>query len=243
MAIASRPTGSRACRSGERSISSTRCSSRGTLYPAMLLAAVRVRARRASARGRRAAARPRRRAAPALVGDADDHRVEHVGVRLQRGLDLFGEDLLAAGVDAHRAAAEQRDRAVGLDRGEVAGHRRSACRRTLDERLRRLLRVLVVAERHVARAGDLADDAGAGLDARGRRRARRCRATAGARSGRPSSRCCPSATTVHAVVTPPSDEPTASVDDQVREALEELVLHRRREHRRVLATANSEDRS
>ena len=47
--------------------------------------------------------------APALVGHADDDDVEHVGVRLQRGLDLFGVDLLAAGVDAHRAAAEQRD--------------------------------------------------------------------------------------------------------------------------------------
>src|SRR4051812_41086534 len=49
-----------------------------------------------------------------LVGLSDDERVEHVRVRLQRSLDLLREDLLAPGVDARVAAAEQRDRAVVL---------------------------------------------------------------------------------------------------------------------------------
>ncbi len=50
--------------------------------------------------------------APPLVGGADDDGVEHVGVRLEDRLDLFGEDLLPAGVDAHRTPAEQRDAPV-----------------------------------------------------------------------------------------------------------------------------------
>ena len=58
-----------------------------------------------------------------LVGHADHHGVAHRGVLLEHLLDLLGEDLLAAGVDAHRAAAEQGDRAVGLDRRVVAGDR------------------------------------------------------------------------------------------------------------------------
>ena len=61
--------------------------------------------------------------APPLVGDADDEGVEHLRVGLQRRLDLLGVDLLAARVDALRAAAEQRHRAVELEAGEVAGHR------------------------------------------------------------------------------------------------------------------------
>jgi hypothetical protein len=39
------------------------------------------------------------------------------GVRLQGGLDLLGEDLLAAGVDAHRPAPEEVDDAVLADGG------------------------------------------------------------------------------------------------------------------------------
>jgi hypothetical protein len=42
-------------------------------------------------------------------------------VGLERLLDLLRVHLLAAGVDAHRTAAEQGDGAVGLHRGEVAG--------------------------------------------------------------------------------------------------------------------------
>ena len=122
----------------------------------------RARAAPCSPRCARGSARPARRAsarspsrglhdrghplAPALVGHADDDGVEHRGVGLQRGLDLLGVDLLAAGVDRHRAAAEHGDRAVGLDRGHVAGHRPA---HAVDdrERGRRLLGVLVVAER------------------------------------------------------------------------------------------------
>ena len=61
--------------------------------------------------------------APALVVGADDGGVEDVVVAQQDGLDLLGVDLLAAGVDADRAAAEHGDRAVVLAAGEVAGDR------------------------------------------------------------------------------------------------------------------------
>src|ERR1700712_1976550 len=57
------------------------------------------------------------------IGHADHQRVEHVGVTLQRGLHLFGVDLLAAAVDGDRAPAQHRDGAVGLDLGEVARDR------------------------------------------------------------------------------------------------------------------------
>ena len=42
---------------------------------------------------------------------------------LERGLDLFGEDLLAAGVDCDAVATVQLDHAVGSQPGPVAGHR------------------------------------------------------------------------------------------------------------------------
>ena len=99
--------------------------------------------------------------APALVGHADDDGVEHGRVRLERGLDLLGEDLLAAGVDALRAAAEQRDRAVGLVDRHVAGQRVAHAARAGDEGGGRLLGVLVVLERDVAAAGEPALLAGA----------------------------------------------------------------------------------
>ena len=71
-------------------------------------------------------------------------------------------------------------------------------------------------------------DAGPGLDRRAvRRRARPCRCTAFT-VGPPFIAVLPFCTTVYPLV-PLSDEPTASVTDEVREALEELVLHRRRE--------------
>src|SRR5712671_3534118 len=101
--------------------------------------------------------------APARVGHTDHRAVEYGGVRLDRGLDLFGEDLLAAGVDRHRAAAEERDASVGLDHGVVARHR-VAHAVVDDERLGRLLRVLVVLERDVTGPRDLADHLGARLD-------------------------------------------------------------------------------
>ena len=81
-----------------------------------------------------------------LVGDADRHRVDDRVVGLQHLLDLLGEHLLAAGVDAHRAAAEQGERAVRLDHGVVAGHGVPLALE-LDEGGRRLRLVLVVAHR------------------------------------------------------------------------------------------------
>src|SRR5439155_826357 len=56
------------------------------------------------------------------VRHAHDGGVAHGGVLLEGLLDLFGEDLLAAGVDAARAPAEEHDRAVCLDGPHVAGH-------------------------------------------------------------------------------------------------------------------------
>ncbi len=60
---------------------------------------------------------------PALVGNADHDAVEHGIVGSERELDLLGVHLLAAGVDARRAAAQEPDRAVGFDGGVVAGDR------------------------------------------------------------------------------------------------------------------------
>ena len=57
-----------------------------------------------------------------LVGHADRDGVDDGLVGLEDLLDLLGVHLLAAGVDAHRAAPEEGERAVGLDRGVVAGH-------------------------------------------------------------------------------------------------------------------------
>ena len=102
-------------------------------------------------------------AAPLLVGGADDGGVEHGRVGLDRALDLLGEDLLAARVDGHRAPAEQRDRAVLLQPGEVAGDGVAGAVRCRHEGLGRLLLVLVVAEGDVAAAGQLADLARPGL--------------------------------------------------------------------------------
>ena len=76
-------------------------------------------------------------------------------------LHLFGEHLLATGVDARRAAAEQRDRAVVLDPGIVAGDRVPAPG-DRSEGGRGLLGILVVAERHDAAHRDATDLAGAG---------------------------------------------------------------------------------
>src|SRR4051794_3078882 len=61
--------------------------------------------------------------APAVVGDAEHDRVEHVGVGLEHGLDLVGRHLLATAVDRAGTPTEQVHRAVGLDGGEVAGDR------------------------------------------------------------------------------------------------------------------------
>ena len=87
--------------------------------------------------------------APALVRRAHDHGVVDRGVVLERLLDLLGEDLLAAGVDGDRVAAEQAQLAVRVDAGAVARHRVAHAVHHR-EGLRGLLGVLVVAERHGA---------------------------------------------------------------------------------------------
>src|SRR5262249_55610120 len=60
---------------------------------------------------------------PARIRRADDDRVVHLGMGLQRALDLLGIHLLAAGVDRDRAAPEHRDRAVRGDRRVISGYR------------------------------------------------------------------------------------------------------------------------
>ena len=85
--------------------------------------------------------------APPLARAAGHHHVGDGGVGDDGLLHLFGEDLLAPGVDGHRVAAEQLDLAVGEDAGPVAGHRVVLA---VDHRegARRLLGVAEVAEGH-----------------------------------------------------------------------------------------------
>src|SRR5690606_23023062 len=73
------------------------------------------------------------------------------------------EDLLAARVDALRAAPEDGDRAVRLRAGEVA-HHDVAHAVEHEEGARALLEILPVADRHAAAKRELADAARAGLD-------------------------------------------------------------------------------
>jgi hypothetical protein len=73
-------------------------------------------------------------------------------VRLDRRLDLLGEDLLATGVDGHRVSTVQLDRAVGAEASAIAGH---GVPHAVDHRVRarRLRRVAEVAERQAAALG------------------------------------------------------------------------------------------
>src|SRR5205809_1485600 len=77
---------------------------------------------------------------------------------LEHGLDLLRVHLLAAGVDAERAPAEQMDGAVGVDRRHVTGQR-PALAVDLDERARAAIGILVVAERYAAAGGEPPDAA------------------------------------------------------------------------------------
>src|SRR3546814_12834618 len=83
--------------------------------------------------------------------------VTDAGVGLDRLLDLLGKALLAAGVDAHRAAAEHADAAVVLQHGVVAGAG-VALAADHDEGAGRLLGVLVVADGLAAADGQPARD-------------------------------------------------------------------------------------
>ncbi len=98
----------------------------------------------------------RDRLAPAFVGNADDDRVEDVGVTLEYRLDLLGEHLFAARVDALRSAPEHRDRAIVFDDRAVARYRPTNTVH-LGERRGGLLRVLVVADGHMATASQQPD--------------------------------------------------------------------------------------
>ncbi|HLB83496.1 MAG TPA: FtsQ-type POTRA domain-containing protein, partial [Steroidobacteraceae bacterium] len=63
------------------------------------------------------------RLAPLLVGQPDDRGVGDGRVQFEALFDLLRVHLLAAGVDALAAPAEELDGAVGLDLGPVAGDR------------------------------------------------------------------------------------------------------------------------
>ena len=95
---------------------------------------------------------------PPLAGGTHHDRVVHRRMLFERGLDLFGEDLLAPTVDADRAAAEHGNRSVALDACKVTGHHPPlACEDR--KRLCSLVRVLEVANRNVPAAGQLTHDA------------------------------------------------------------------------------------
>jgi hypothetical protein len=71
----------------------------------------------------------------------------------QHGFDLLWVDLLAAGVDAHRAASEQVNRAVGIDRRHVAGQRPTLAV-DLHKGSRAALGIVVVPDRHAPGRGE-----------------------------------------------------------------------------------------
>ena len=100
---------------------STRTRPRGTLYPAMWRWASPVTSSSVTCWPSRGLDDGDDPLAPPLVGDADDDRVEHAGMRLQGALDLLRVDLLATAVDRHRAAPEHGDRPVLLAARVVAG--------------------------------------------------------------------------------------------------------------------------
>ena len=104
-------------------------------------------ARRASARSPGAGCTTAVTALPQRSsGTPDDQAVVDRRVGLEDALDLLGEDLLAAGVDAHRAPAQQLDGAVGVDGGHVAGDQPAPPSRSTNVAAV-LLGIVVVAER------------------------------------------------------------------------------------------------
>ena len=93
-------------------------------------AAVRARARRRRSCARRCGCTSATTISPQRSsGTPTTTQSNTSGCDAQRELDLFGVDLLAAGVDARRAAAEQADRAVGLDASRSRRGSSSAGRR------------------------------------------------------------------------------------------------------------------
>src|SRR5690606_35705705 len=99
---------------------------------------------------------------PFFVGQADDQRIFDGRVGFQNFFDFFRIDFLARRIDADRATAEQRQRAVWFDKAPVARDRVARAADRL-EGLGALFRVLVVANRDgrtqrdeagLARSGD-----------------------------------------------------------------------------------------
>src|SRR5271168_542034 len=93
---------------------------------------------------------------PPRAGPARHHHVVDSGMLGDRSLDLFGEDLLAAGIDSHRIAAQQLDFAIGIPAGPVAWHRMPDA---LDdrERPRRLVRITEIPQWYQALLSQPAD--------------------------------------------------------------------------------------
>ena len=169
--------------------------------------------------------------AEALVGQADDDRVEHVGVGADRGLDLFGEDLLAAGVDAARAPAEQHD--VARRRRSSPSRRARPSARRCDRcgRSRGLLGIVPVPERDVAAPREQPFHARSRFERLERVGVEHPRAAVGrerravARGARPDL-AARGAGFRRAV---------AVVQHRARERTRELRLHRRAQHRAAVA--------
>ena len=101
--------------------------------------------------------------APSIVGHADDDAVEDVRMRAQRELDFLGVHLLAARVDARRAAAEEPDRAVGIDASRSRPGSNSDGRSTVRNVAAVFSGILVVAERDRAADAEHPDLSVAGL--------------------------------------------------------------------------------
>jgi hypothetical protein len=91
----------------------------------------------------------------ALVGHAHDDDVFNVVAALHRGFHLVREDLLPSGVDAQRAATEDGDDSIGVDRSQVA-RKRPTLASGLDERGPRLVGVPEIPDGDVAAAGQVA---------------------------------------------------------------------------------------
>ena len=198
----------------------------------MSVAAVRL--QRVERRVRRAVAELHERhdlLAEAVVGHADHDRVEHVGVRTDRGLDLFGEDLLAAGVDAARAATEQHDAALVVDRREVARDDPTHAVRVGAEGRRRLRLVLPVPERDVAAPREQPFPARTGFELLERVGIEHPGAAVGSERG-PVAR---GARADFAARRAGLRRAVAVVDQRVREGGVELGLHRAAEHRAAVA--------
>jgi hypothetical protein len=159
-----------------------------------------------------------------LVGHPHDEAVVDGFVCLDDLLDLLGEHLLAAGVHDLRAAAEEGDRPVRLDRGPVAGEA-VAGPLHLPEGGGGLVRVLVVAERDAPGHRHTPDGARARLDL-----PVVLVEHLGLRPDREPARRRRGATVVDRLAHRPLAGGHQVGDDHGRDALAQRVLHLGREH-------------